>query len=294
MINSMTGYGYAEGQFEEIVYTVEIKAVNNRYLKYRVKLPDNVAFLEGPIEALLKEKLYRGTVNCVINYKNAPATVLFDLDEEGLKSYVEKLNAISASLDNCGQVDVASLLTLPGIIVPVMPDEETKEKLRKFVSEIASEAIDELIEMRQVEGQSLVDDLKENCKIIADDLEQISKKIDIVLQQYHDKLQKRVEVLLANVKLELDEPTLAREVAIFAERSDISEELSRLGSHLKQFAESCEKDGQAGRRLDFITQEMLREANTIASKACDTEISQLVVDIKCRIDRIKEQVQNVE
>ncbi len=294
MIYSMTGYGYAEGQFDEIVYSVELKAVNNRYLKYRVKLPDNVAFLEGPIEALLKERLYRGTVNCTISYKEAPATLLFDLDEEGLKSYVKKLNAISASLDNCGQIDIASLLALPGIIVPAMPDDDKKEGLLKFVSEITLKAIDELIRMRQVEGQSLVADLEENCGIIADDLEKISKRTDIVLQQYHEKLQKRVEFLLANAKLELDEPTLAKEVAFFAERSDISEELSRLGSHLKQFTESCEKEGQAGRRLDFITQEMLREANTIASKACDAEISQLVVDIKCRIDRIKEQVQNVE
>jgi len=294
MITSMTGYGYAEDEFAGIVYSVELKAVNNRYLKYRVKLPDNIAFLEGPIEGLLKEKLYRGTVNCSVNYKNAPATVLFDLDEEGLKSYAEKLNSISKSLDNCGQIDVGSLLSLPGIIVPAMPDEDTKVELRKFVSTIASKAIDELIVMRQAEGKSLVDDLQENCGIIADDLELISKRIDVVLQQYHDKLQKRVEYLLSSVKLELDEPTLAREVAVFAERSDISEELSRLGSHLKQFAESCEKEGQAGRRLDFITQEMLREANTIASKACDAEISQLVVDIKCRIDRIKEQVQNVE
>ncbi len=290
----MTGYGYAEGEFDGIVYSVELKAVNNRYLKYRVKLPDNVAFLETPIESLLKEKLYRGTVNCTVAYKNAPATALFDLDEGSLKSYVEKLNAISASLNNCGQVDIASLLSLPGIVVPAVPDNEKKEGLREFITAITLKAIEELVNMRQVEGQSLVNDLEENCGIISADLERITKRVDIVLQQYHDKLQKRVDFLLDNVKLELDEPTLAREVAVFAERSDISEELSRLASHLQQFSESCEKEGQAGRRLDFITQEMLREANTIASKACDSEISLLVVDIKCRIDRIKEQVQNVE
>ncbi|HPS55736.1 MAG TPA: YicC family protein [Sedimentisphaerales bacterium] len=294
MIYSMTGYGYAEGEFDGIVYSVELKAVNNRYLKYRVKLPDNVAFLETPIESLLKEKLYRGTVNCTVAYKNAPATALFDLDEGSLKSYVEKLNAISASLNNCGQVDIASLLSLPGIVVPAVPDNEKKEGLREFITAITLKAIEELVNMRQVEGQSLVNDLEENCGIISADLERITKRVDIVLQQYHDKLQKRVDFLLDNVKLELDEPTLAREVAVFAERSDISEELSRLASHLQQFSESCEKEGQAGRRLDFITQEMLREANTIASKACDSEISLLVVDIKCRIDRIKEQVQNVE
>ena len=114
------------------------------------------------------------------------------------------------------------------------------------------------------------------------------------MQEYHKKLKKRVGELLAGAKLKLDEETLAREVAIFADRSDISEEIARLESHLQQFADSCESDGQAGRKLDFISQEMLREANTIASKASDTEIIRLVVEIKCRIDRIKEQVQNVE
>jgi len=162
--------------------------------------------------------------------------------------------------------------------------------------------------MRAVEGAELAADLNRYCKAISEGLERIRSRSTGVLQEYSKKLKKRVDELLAEAKLKLDEDMLAREAAVFAERSDISEELSRLTSHLQQFTESCQgssssvKSGQAGnlpnnqagRRLEFISQEMLREANTIASKASDAEISHWVVDIKCSIDRIKEQVQNVE
>jgi uncharacterized protein (TIGR00255 family) len=129
---------------------------------------------------------------------------------------------------------------------------------------------------------------------IQKDLRKIRARCDVVLKQYAKKLKQRVDALLAQAKLKLDKETLAREVAVFADRSDISEELARLDSHLQQFVQCCQSNDQAGRRLDFISQEMLREANTIASKASDTEIVRCVVDMKCRIDRIKEQVQNVE
>jgi len=130
--------------------------------------------------------------------------------------------------------------------------------------------------------------------VIREDLRQIHARGAVVLKEYAQKLKKRVDELLAHAELELDKEILVKEVALFAERSDISEEVARLDSHLQQFAQCCRANDQAGRRLDFISQEMLREANTIASKAADSEIARLVVDIKCQIDRIKEQVQNVE
>jgi len=125
-------------------------------------------------------------------------------------------------------------------------------------------------------------------------MQKIQARCDVVLKQYAKKLKQRIDELLAQARLTLDEEALAREVAVFADRSDISEEIARLDSHLQQFTQSCEANTQAGRRLDFISQEMLREANTIASKASDTEIARRVVDMKCQIDRIKEQVQNIE
>ncbi|MHC4665180.1 MAG: YicC/YloC family endoribonuclease [Planctomycetota bacterium] len=279
MINSMTGYGEAEGELGGVTYAVEIKTVNSRYFKSAVKLPEVVAFLEEDIERFLRQNLSRGSVNYVLRLKNVPANVLFDIDEPALRAYVERLGRIAA---------------LPGILVPVSPEEEAAEQIRDVVLKITQEAVDKLRQMRATEGAALAADLEENCEAIRQDLEQIRARYPVVLQEYRKKLQKRVDELLAEVKLRLDEESLAREVAIFAEKSDISEEIARLSSHLEQFTESHQANTQAGRRLEFISQEMFREANTIASKASDSEITRCVVDIKCRIDRIKEQVQNVE
>jgi len=294
MINSMTGYGEAHGEIDGITYAVTIKAVNNRYLKAIVKLPDLVAFLDEDVERLLRSKLGRGTVNFTIHLKDISGNSLFEIDESALQSVVERLASIELSGKLTGSVDIAGLLNLPGITRPVEPDEETAERMRQGILKISSEAIDHLNEMRAAEGAALRADLKENCDEIDRGIEHIRSLSPTIVDKYAEKLRKRVDDLLAHAELKLDEDALAREVAIYADRSDISEELARLDSHLQQFAQTCESDGQAGRRLDFISQEMLREANTIASKSADTEITRLVVDIKCRIDRIKEQVQNIE
>ncbi|MHC4742321.1 MAG: YicC/YloC family endoribonuclease [Planctomycetota bacterium] len=294
MINSMTGYGEAHGEIDGVTYAVTIKAVNNRYLKAIVKLPDIVAFLDEDIERLLRSKLGRGTINFTIRLKDISGSSLFEIDEPALQSVVERLGKIELSGKLSGSVDVAGLLNLPGITRPTEPDEATAERMRERILEISSEAIDRLNEMRAAEGAALEADLQANCGEIGQGIEQIRALSSTVVDAYAKKLRKRVDDLLAHAELSLDEEALAREVAIYADRSDISEELSRLDSHLQQFAGTCSDGGQAGRRLDFISQEMLREANTIASKSSDTEITRLVVDIKCRVDRIKEQVQNVE
>ena len=294
MINSMTGYGEAQGESNGISYAVTIKTVNNRYFKTAVKLPELAAFLEEDIERLLRENLSRGTVNYVLRLKEAPVDVLFDIDEAALRAISQKLNRVKSSDAVEGTIELGNLLNLPGIIRPASPDDEQIEQIRAVVLKISQEALNKLKQMRAVEGGFLEADLKKHCKAIEHDIEQINARIPIVLQKYSEKLKKRVNELLAHAELKLDEESLVREVALFAERSDISEEIARLDSHLQQFAQCCQANDQAGRRLDFISQEMLREANTIASKASDTEITRFVVDIKCQIDRIKEQVQNVE
>ena len=290
----MTGYGDAEGQLKGVTYAVEIRTVNNRYFKANIKLPETVAFLTEAIEKLLRRNLSRGTVNYVLRLRNASANVLFDIDETALQAIMERLSRIASSANiNC-PIDIGSLLSLPGILEPASPDENIAEQIKKTVLEISQEAIEKLKQMRAAEGTALEADLKKHCSAMKQDIERICARSEVVLTRYAEKLKKRVNELLAGAKLKLDEETLAREVAIFAERSDISEEIARLDSHLQQLLQGCQTNSQAGRRLDFISQEMLREANTIASKASDTEITSCVVDIKCRIDRIKEQVQNVE
>jgi len=301
MINSMTGYGQAEGEVKAVSYAVEIKTVNNRYLKTNIKLPEAVAFLEEDIEKLLRKNLSRGTINYALRLKHITANALFDIDEMALQAIMDRLSRISCSPrpapGGAWQIDISSLLSLPGIIRPTLPDKEMLEQIKDAVLNITQAAIDKLKQMRAAEGSFLEADLKNHCQAIKRDLQRIRARSDAVLQEYAKRLRKRVDELLAEAKLKLDEETLAREVAILADKSDISEEIARLSSHLARFAESCQAnppEAAAGRRLDFISQEMLREANTIASKASDAEIIHYVVDIKCRIERIKEQVQNIE
>ena len=294
MINSMTGYGGAKGQHNGVSYIVEIRTVNNRYLKTKIKLPDSLAFLEEDIEKLLQTELSRGMASYVLRLKNASADVLFDIDETALRSLVRRLGRIVSSLDIKSSLDVSGLLTLPGIVQPALPDEKTVRQTKKMVLGITREGLKQLKQMRAAEGTALAADLNGHCESIKQDLERIRIRSVAALAEYRKKLKKRVNELLANGKIKLDETTLAREVAVFADRSDISEELARLDSHLQQFTQSCRASKQAGRRLDFIGQEMLREANTIASKTSDIKTSRYMVNIKCRIDRIKEQVQNVE
>ena len=294
MINSMTGYGEAEGEVNGVSYAVEIKAVNNRYLKTNIKLAEFVAFMEEAIEKLLRKNLSRGTVNYTLKLKQVSANTLFDIDEAALQTITEKLSRIGTPADVMATIDIGNLLNLPGIIRPTKPSKEMAEQVGQKVISITQEALDKLKQMRAAEGSSLEAEIKNQCEAISRGLKQIRARSEFVLQEYAKKLKKRVDELLAEAKIKLDEETLAREVAVLAERSDISEEIARLDSHLQRFAETCQSDDQSGRRLDFVSQELLREANTIASKASDAEIINCVIDIKCQIDRIKEQVQNVE
>lgn len=295
MLNSMTGYGEATGELEGVSYAVEIKAVNNRYLKTIVKLPEGVTFLEEDVDKELRKRLSRGTVNYVLRLKGASASSLFEIDEAALRSIVSQLNEVSSSVGVTGAIDLAGLLELPGIVQPLQPDEEHSARIREFVLRLTGQALDKLQRMREAEGGFLQADLKKHCDAMLAELEIIRQRSGSVVLEYAKRLRRRVEELLAEAKLKLDEQTLAREVAILADRSDISEEIARLDAHLQQFRQICQaEDGQAGRRLDFLSQEMLREVNTIGSKAADADIARSVVDIKCLIERLKEQIQNIE
>lgn len=294
MINSMTGYGEAQGQADGVSYAVEIKTVNNRYFKTIIKLPELASFLEEDIDKLLRKNISRGTINYILRLRDVSAGTLFEIDEAALKAVMEKLGRAGSSSGINPAIDIGNLLSLPGMIQSTLPDKEKAEQIRKLVLQISQEALDKLKQMRAVEGGYLQADINKCCKLIEQDLKQIRTRSSIVIREYAEKLKKRVNELLALAEIKIDEGILAREVAVFADRSDISEEIARLDSHLQQFDQCCRGNDQAGRRLDFISQEMLREANTIASKASDTDTTRYVVNIKCQIDRIKEQVQNIE
>jgi len=294
MIKSMTGFGSAAEELSGCTYTVEIKTVNHRHFKLHTKTPETVAYLAEQIEKLLRKYISRGTTNYSLKIYNAAGQLPFEIDEEAVTACLQKIKDIAANTGIDSEIDITNLLVLPGIIRLVSPPEDLEEQIKNTVLQLTEKALVQLNSMRDEEGKALEQDLETNCEVIKQNLDVISEKSPVVVKQYMERLNKRVSELLAGSRVEIDNDIIARETAIFAERADIAEEVNRLGSHLGQFDNCCKGSEPAGRRLDFICQEMLRETNTIASKACDAEIGTCVINIKCAIDRIKEQVQNAE
>jgi uncharacterized protein (TIGR00255 family) len=294
MILSMTGYGAAERVDDGIGYAVAIRSVNNRFLKLTVKLPDWLQFLEPDMEKLLRSRLGRGSVLYSLRIKRADDPGGAGFDTSMLQEYVDRMASIRMPDGVQATIDLAGLAQLLTLTEPRSFDDEQRQHTLRVVTELTERAIDGLEEMRRVEGRALRQDLHETCQAIRGLLNTVRDRAPLVVNEYHERLRSRVALLMSTGKFELEADALAREVAIYAERCDVNEEVSRLTSHLDQFEQICDRGEQAGRTLDFLSQELLREANTIASKSNDAEIARCVVEIKGRIDRLKEQVQNVE
>jgi uncharacterized protein (TIGR00255 family) len=291
---SMTGFGAASGEVENVHYDVEVRSVNNRYLKVSLRLPESLSGLEGRIEKVARQALQRGSVSLSVRMKLPDEQAVYSVNTVALMNYLDQLRPLEVEANPTLRVDLGSLMQLPGVCQPP-PLEELAEKTADGLLELVDQALAELRAMRQREGGAIGEDLLANAALIDEKLQAVDARKDTVLQEYHDRLRQRVETLTAQAKINLDEETLAREVAIFAERSDVAEELSRLGTHVKEFLQMCRNgDGPIGRKLDFMAQEMLREANTIGSKSTDPQIARAVVDMKTAIDRIKEQAANIE
>lgn len=293
MIISMTGFGDAYAEREGTHYAVEIRALNNRYFKSVIKLPETVSGLEPELETTLREKLGRGTITFLLKMRVDSAAAAYHINKAALQAYLEQLNGIPG-LNGSTRIDLASLLQLPGVCQEPRDDSDELAVHGPVIRDLAGQAIAKLIGMRQREGEGLFADLMKHVTLISENLKEIQKRAPFVIDEYHKKLANRVSQLLSKAELQVSQVDLLKEVAVFAERADISEEIQRLNSHLGAFENACRKDEHAGRKLDFITQEMLREANTIGSKANDAKIATHIVEIKGAIDRLKEQVQNVE
>lgn len=293
MLNSMTGFGFARGQLDCVEYDVEVRSVNNRYFKAAIRLPECWSSAEADVEKLVRSKVARGTVTLSVRMRVADEHAAMRVNAAALSCYVEQLKVVDVEGNPTLRVDLGSLLQLPGVCEP--PElEELLQRTRDGLMGLITQALDGLLEMRRAEGEGIGTDLIGRCDDIEKALDRVGELAPRVVQDYHDRLAARVQELLHTGAVEIDEAALAREVAVFAERCDIAEEMSRLRSHVRQFRQEMDSPGAVGRKLDFIAQEMLREANTIASKANDADIARAVVEIKTGIDRIKEQVQNVE
>ncbi|HVS72814.1 MAG TPA: YicC/YloC family endoribonuclease [Phycisphaerae bacterium] len=298
MIKSMTGFGSIAADEHGISCTVEIRSVNNRFFKAVIKLPDRLANLEPDIDRLLRDTIGRGSLVLAVSVKDHLSTTSIAINQTVLATYLEQIETLAQKITRPTRVDLAHLLTLPGVVEAGEDSAEYLATHQALVLRLVREALARLDAMRQKEGAALWTDLQKHLAVIRDALEKVAAQAPQVVRAYHEKLKTRVNQMVNDAKLSLSDSDLLKEVALFADRADISEEISRLSGHLEQFYHVCEKDdpdaGGAGRKLDFIAQEMLREANTIASKANDAAIARLTVNIKSAIDRIKEQVQNVE
>jgi uncharacterized protein (TIGR00255 family) len=289
----MTGYGEIQQADGDVAYSVELRSVNNRYLKTSIKLPESLTIFEPEVEKLLRQRLSRGSVSYTLRMSDKSAEAAQQINTAALKSYVDQLQAVSAG-NGALQIDLSALLALPGVVQPPELNEQELARRWQLIEKLSNQALDQLLEMRRVDGAAVREDLLSQCRAMQAHLDVIAERAPSVVAEYHERLLNRVNELLAASKLQLELDDLRREVAIYAERCDINEELSRLSSHLKQFQALCDSSELAGRKLDFLAQEMLREANTIGSKSNDKTIAHRVVDIKGGIDRLKEQVQNVE
>jgi uncharacterized protein (TIGR00255 family) len=292
MILSMTGFGEARAEADGIAYRVEIRSVNNRYFKPSFRLPEYFQRYEAEVDRHLRSRVGRGSIFYTLRLSGDAATA-YQINRTALAQYVAGLRE-AAGTEPTARIDLASLLAIPGVCEPPEIDESTLAGQFVVVRKLTDEAIDRLLTMRRTEGQALLLDLRTQCAEIRQRLEQIGARAPGVVDDYARRLGARVQQLLNGSNIELEQDVLAREVAIYAERCDINEEIARMKSHLEQFAALCEGPEEAGRKLEFLAQELLREANTIGSKANDAEIARSVVTIKAAIDRIKEQVQNVE
>jgi uncharacterized protein (TIGR00255 family) len=221
------------------------------------------------------------------------AEAAYLINTKALEAYLKQLQSVKG-LDSNLKIDLGSLLMLPGVCQEPRDESDEIGRHGDTVRDLTAKAIAKVHAMRQREGRMLFDDLMRHVKVIATSLAEIQKRAPFVIDDYHKRLLQRVNQLVSTAELRVNESDLLKEVAVFAERADISEEIQRLTSHLESFEHSCRDGEHPGRKLDFITQEMLREANTIASKANDAQIARHIVEIKGAIDRLKEQVQNVE
>ncbi|WP_148137807.1 YicC/YloC family endoribonuclease [Candidatus Formimonas warabiya] len=292
MVKSMTGYGRGEAASADKKITVEAKSVNHRFLETVVRMPKQLLPLEERIKKMIQEKITRGRVDVFLSLEETGEKKrLVKVDKElGLAYY----NALRELADACNipeKFDLVSISTLPGVMT-LEDEEDDLEAVWPIVREAVEKAVDCLADMRAVEGQKLAEDLLRRRSGIGNLVARIEERSPLVVQEYRDKLAQRVQDLLAEVQI--DEAKLANEVAFFADRASIAEELVRLNSHLDQMESILASSDSIGRKLDFLGQEMNREINTIGSKANDLTINRFVVEVKSELEKIREQVQNLE
>jgi uncharacterized protein (TIGR00255 family) len=293
---SMTGYGEAHYQSDALTLAIELRALNNRYLKISVRAAEPYNLLEPEFEKVLRRTIRRGTVQVQLRCDRQYAPQDYRINATALRSYLTQLRGLCDELGMHDRIDglLPHVLALPGVVAEPGSLAFQHEEEWPLIERVLEEAIGRLQAMRLEEGRAMAQEFLQLRQTIADHLEQIRQLAPQVAATFRDRLLERVRSLLAEHDVEIDRSDLIKEVSIFAERSDIAEEVVRLASHLDQFQAIMNGPESPGRKLEFLTQEMFREANTIGSKAGDVAISRHVVEIKGTLEKIRELVQNVE
>jgi len=292
----MTGYGEARFQSEQLTLSIELRALNNRYLKVTVRAPDPYHLLEPEFEKVIRRTIKRGTLQVQLRCEKQSTPQDFRINRVALASYLSQIQAASQELKlpDGGAALMVQVLALPGVVAEPGSLAFQLHDDWPVIEKVLEQALGNLQTMRQEEGRAMAQEMLSHRDAIATHLERIRKRIPQVTTNFRDRLFERVRTLLAELDVKIDRSDLIKEVSIFAERSDIAEEVVRLASHLVQFKEILGEAESPGRKLEFLTQEMFRETNTIGSKASDVEISREVVEIKGTLEKIRELVQNVE
>ena len=294
MIKSMTGFGRGEFSDENRTVTVEMKSVNNRYADINLRMPRNCSFLQEDIKKVIRETVKRGKVDVSIQIESlTDEDTEIRLNTELAAQYYDNLIELGEKLGLRDKITLEYIASRPDV-VETQPKEINEEELSATVLAAVKEAAENHDRMRGIEGEKLAEDLLMRGGLIKDLKDRIEERADVVPELYKEKLVERINELLDN-SVEIPEDRIAVEAALFADKCNITEELIRLDSHLGQLKNILSKSSQpVGKKLDFLVQEMNREANTIGSKANDIEITNNMIEIKAEIEKIREQVQNIE
>lgn len=293
-MKSMTGFGRAVKRDRRFDIEAEVRSVNHRFLSLKVSMPEALSHYESEVEQLVRDRLTRGSVVVSVamtsNAEAGPA--LPSLPR--LRQVYKGLEAMRRALGVKGDISMETLLSVPGLWSSAALQNGTTDKAWPAVRKLVEKALDGLVSMRESEGQAIRKEVLSRLELIDRVVARIRERAPMVVNAYQKKLDDRIGSLLAEKGLEVAKQDLVREIALFADRCDISEELQRLSAHVEGYRKIVRDGGAIGRRLDFLTQEMLRETNTMASKGSDSGISALAVEIKAELEKLKEQAENVE
>jgi len=290
-MRSMTGYGRGQSAFNGTKICVELNSVNRKQSEVMVNLPRELAALEPQVRDAVNARVSRGRMNVTITCESSGSVSKAMLDTTLARHYYKAMLDLQKELKASGEISIETVLRAPGVMR--VPEEQiSSSDAWEHIEKALGEALDDLIKMREKEGKHLAKDLIKRLKLVRQSLRKIKSAQPTVIRKYRQALLERIQK--AGVEVQIDDDRLAKELVIFADKSDVSEELTRLESHFAQFAHNLRKTEPVGRTLDFMIQEIYREFNTLGSKANDVDISQLVVTCKAEMEKIREQIQNIE